>query len=240
MTTRESREEARRRLREAREAKSVITDPVINPPQTNYVDRILEWSSGRYAATRKDAPKLKNTKCMICKKKNIKPEGKGTYFLRNEDGSYVYRCGGEDGKGSLELRKHGDIVMKVPLLMDTHTLKQEIRPTQRETVRELKQIRDSVLARNVIDDEDRERFETLETMSRQLTKLEETYIQAIHSKPPELYTYIYEEEPVSELLKESQYNTRQIRGEDGKVLEKVKPLVFGVVYPEEIPVGLQR
>jgi hypothetical protein len=227
-----TREEARRKERESRR----ILTPMLSESVSN-IDRIIEWSKQKYKAEK--SSNFRKNPCIVCKQKIIKPEGKGTFFLRNEDGSYIYRCGGLDGKGSIEGRRHGDIIIKIPLYMDRNTLKQEIRPTQLETIKELKKVRDEVLARNVIDDEDRERFETLEGLSRHLTKIEESYIEAIQSKPPEYHTYIYEEEPVNELLKEPQFNTRQILGQDGKIIENLKPIVFGVVYPEEIPVHLE-
>jgi hypothetical protein len=234
---RENREKAREEAKKKRGNRRAITQPQIIPDNRSNIDRIVEWSKRKYKAEK--SSNFRRTPCMICKQKTIKPEGKGTFFLRNEEGSYLYRCGGLDGKGTLEGRLHGDVVLKVPLLMDRNTLKQEIRPTQQETIRELKKVRDMVLARNTIDEEDKERFETLEGMSRNLTKIEESYIEAIHTKPPEIYTYIYEEDPVNDLLKEPRFNTRQIRGQDGKVMEELRPIVFGVVYPEEIPVSLR-
>jgi hypothetical protein len=225
MSDREAREEARRRQKESRKKITAST----RGASVSIADMILEWATERDKAEL--SKKFRASACIICARRGIKPAGRGTLFLRNEDGGYVYRCGNDPPK-------HEDIVISVPLLMDTHTLTQEIRPTQRETIRELKVIRDSVLARNVIDDEDKERFETLETMSRHLTKIEETYTEAIHRRPLEYHTYVYEEDPVSELLKEPQFNTKQIRGQDGKILQKVKPIVFGVVSPEEIPVKM--
>jgi len=128
----------------------------------------------------------KQAYCAVCKMLNIpqREAGKYTKFYRTEDGKLVAECGGRDD-GVPVCR--GFTVQREPYL-DRATVTQELQQTAEELRRNIKHIRDRVLATESFTDEDKELFKSLTEEYQSVRLLEEDYKRVIETIPTKIAT----------------------------------------------------
>jgi hypothetical protein len=123
----------------------------------------------------------KQAYCAVCKMLNIpqREAGRYTKFYRTDDGKLVAECGGrEDGVPVCK----GFVVQREAYL-DRATVTQELQQTGEVLRKNIKHIRDRVLATESFTDEDKELFKSLTEEYQSVRVLEEDYKRAIASIP---------------------------------------------------------
>lgn len=123
----------------------------------------------------------KQAYCIVCKMLNIpqREAGRYTKFYRTEDGKLVAECGGRDDGVPV---CQGFVVQREPYL-DRATVTQELQQTGEILRKNIKHIRDRVLATETFTEEDKELFKSLTEEYQSVRVLEEDYKRVITSIP---------------------------------------------------------
>jgi hypothetical protein len=124
--------------------------------------------------------------CIVCKMTNIalRDAGTRTKFYRTDDGKLIAECGGR--KGGPPICK-GFVVQREAYL-DRATVTQELHQTADELRKNIKHIRDRVLATETFTEEDKELFKSLTEEYQSVRLLEEDYKKSIEIVPVNIAT----------------------------------------------------
>jgi hypothetical protein len=209
--------------------------------------QILKWHDMkvRYEKTEAESESKASPTCEVCSRifKLVRGvAGIGTRFYRDEDGSYVAECGGRnDAPVCPGLRIVPDAYV------DQATVTQELHQASSLLLRELKHIRDRVLALETITKDDERMFDELTEEYRAIRQLEEEHYRAIETQPYAGAIYSYEEGPGTELQQaasalageaeifRSPMIFKQAKGGAMKPLE-TRDLVSVAICKEDLPV----
>jgi hypothetical protein len=184
----------------------------------------------------------KQSYCAVCKMLNIpqREAGRYTKFYRTEDGKLVAECGGRDDGVPV---CQGFTVQREPYL-DRATVTQELQQTGEILRKNIKHIRDRVLATEKFTDEDKELFKSLTEEYQSVRILEEDYKRAIASIPSTIATATSVEDEilvpdayfgVTEGIRFKSPMIYQLKSEKDKPLETLD-IVLVPVCKDDIPV----
>jgi len=125
--------------------------------------------------------------CVSCKSYGLTGRFAGSgpaKFARHPDGRLTIKCGQRDGKDMCP----GYVIQREPYV-DQVTVTKEIQSSMRELRRDLKIIRDRVLATQTLDDEDKKNFREMSEEYAALKQIEEIHKQEIEKVPDSFNSY---------------------------------------------------
>jgi hypothetical protein len=134
-------------------------------------EQVIAWYSKKLAQEKKPTGQ-----CVICKSLKIPAglSGIGATFEKHEDGRLTAICGGRGGERVCP----GYEIMR-EMYVDQATITSEIQRAMEDTRKELKIIRDRVLATEELSKEDEEAFRELTSEYLRLKEIEEAHTNAI-------------------------------------------------------------
>lgn len=125
--------------------------------------------------------------CVSCKSyglTGIFAGSSGARFARHADGKLTVKCGKRGGKDMCP----GYVIEREPYV-DQVTITKEIQSSMRELRRDLKIIRDRVLATQTLDDDDKKGFREMSEEYAALKQIEEIHKQEIEKVPDSFNSY---------------------------------------------------
>jgi hypothetical protein len=174
------------RVKNGRQAR--IEEAMIEFYKRPVPEQVIEWNTKKYAQE-----KNPRGECVICKSLKI-PKGIGgigASFEKHSDGRLTATCGGRGGEPVCP----GYEIMR-EIYVDQATITSEIREAMRFMRKELKTIRDRVLANEELTREDEKTFRELTGEYIRLKQIEDAHKEEIEKLSTEYNTVIVEDDEI--------------------------------------------
>jgi hypothetical protein len=151
-------------------------------------DQVIAWYRNKLAQEKKPSGQ-----CVICKSLKIPRgnSGSAASFEKRTDGYLIAKCGGRGGEEICP----GYRIKREPYV-DQATITSEIQESMRDTRREIKTIRDRILAMGELLKEDEEEFRQLTNDYISLKQIEEAHKEEIEELGKGTYEYIVMEDEI--------------------------------------------
>jgi hypothetical protein len=193
-------------------------------------EQVIAWYRNKLAQE-------KNPKgqCVICKSLKLPKgtSGSAAVFEKREDGYLITTCGGRDGKPVCP----GYKIKREPYV-DQATITSEVHEAMRDTRREIKIIRDRILAMGELTKEDEEEFREMTSEYVKLKQIEEAHKEEIDEVGRGVLEYIVMEDEI--LVPEAYFgNTEGLVMKTPMILQEKREgtLEMGE-YPEMITMNI--